>query len=191
MGNQFDYSKFEDDQAPSGNALARLTELADQYQEETISVLKAEEELKKAKERLRVLEEVTIPAAMEEAKTSKIVTKSGLMVEVKGKMFGNISAANKEKAHKWLEEHGHERLIKQQFVVLFGREDEDWAAKFARDCAQRKRPLHLKREKTVHPQTLRAWVREQKGNGVPIPDDLFGVFEKQVASVKLAMKPKD
>ena len=77
------------------------------------------------------------------------------------------------------------RLIKRLFSIEFGREEEKWADKFERDCKQRKKQLHLKRKKFVHPQTLQAFIRGQLEEGVAVPLDIFGVFRQRFVKVAL------
>ena len=94
--------------------------------------------------------------------------------------------ANEVKAFAWLEENDQARLVKRQFTVEFGKDEERWADKFQRDCAQRKKPLHMKRKKAVHPQSLQAFVKEQLNEGVAIPMDLFGVMRQRFSKVEVA-----
>ena len=70
-------------------------------------------------------------------------------------------------------------------VIEFGKEDEPWARKFLRDCAQRVRPLNMKHKKDVHPSTLQAWVRKRLDDGDEIPMEKFGVYRQRMTQVTM------
>lgn len=182
----YDYSDYEDaaKPPPGDNILARLGALAaDQLQAEA-RVAQLEADLKQGKEDLRDICENKLPALMEEAGQAEELTVSGIKIAIKTAIRGSIPKGKEAPAFAWLEKNGHERIIKRQFTIDFGKEEDKWADKFERDCAQRKKPLHLKRKKTVAPQTLQAFVRGQLEEGVAIPMDTFGVFRQKFAKVE-------
>ena len=186
MSNTYDYSDYRDDRVePGANILARLSGLVDDQLHAEARVARLEQELQQAKETLRHISENQLPALMEEAQMDAFTTQSGAVVKIDQRIRGSIPKATEAQAFAWLEEHGHERLIKRQFVVEFGKEEDKWADKFERDLAQRKRPLAVKRKKTVAPQTLQSFVRGQLEEGVVIPMDTFGVFRQRFAKVKV------
>ena len=184
-----DYSDFESNETDP-DILARLSAMADLLVDQELKVIRAEEALKKEQGLLTRMIERDLPNLMEEAEQTEVVTRSGLRIKIGKKTHAHISEANRAKAHKWLEEHGQEKIIKQEFNIVFGKGDEDWAAKFERDCALRKRPLHLKRKKAVHGGTLGKFVRETLEAGDPdqIPHDLFGIHSKIEADVTPVMR---
>jgi len=49
---------------------------------------------------------------------------------------------------------------------------------------KRKHQLNVKRKKSVHPQTLAAFVRESLAEGVDLPQDTFGVYVRKVTEIK-------
>lgn len=177
-----DYSEFQP--TVRADSLATINQLVLQLQEAEVELAKAEESLKRKKARRDYLLEQAIPEAMDNAEQTEITTQSGYKVKVARKISASIPKARQQEAFDWLEANGFGRLIKQTFVVEFGKDDEQWAAKFARDCAQRKRPLHLSRNKGVHAQTLGAFVRGQMAEGIPVPKDILGIFDRRVADVK-------
>jgi hypothetical protein len=179
----FDYSGEQDATPVGDNLLARINGLAaDQLQSEA-RVARLEEELTEAKSTARLISEVQMPELLKEAGMSEFTTADGIRIALKEQIFGSIPAATAEEAFSWLEENGHARLIKRTFAIDFGKDDEKWADKFERDLAQRKKPLNCKRKRAVHPQTLRAFVREQLDKGVAIPMDTFGVHCRNVSKV--------
>lgn len=179
-----DYSKFEQaSPPPGGNIMARIAGLARDQLHAEARVLRLEAELKEAKETLRHISENQMPTLLEEAGQAEDITVDGMKIKVATAIRGSIPKATQEQAFDWLEEHGHERLIKRQFTIDFGKEEDKWADKFERDCAQRKKPLHLKRKKTVHAQTLVAFVRGQLEDGIAIPMNVFGVHRQRFTKV--------
>lgn len=183
----YDYSAFKDDEIPVGaNLLARISGLAaDQLQAEA-RVLQLTEDLKQAVEHLRHIAENQMPQLMEEAGgMDHFSTREGLEVKIKTAIRGSIPKANETEAFEWLEDNDHAELIKRNFIIDFGKAEEKWADKFERDLAQRKKPLNVKRKRTVNANTLKAFVKTALEDGVPIPMDVFGVFRQNFATVKL------
>ena len=140
-------------------------------------------ELKESEAHLRILSTKTIPDLMDTLGMGKFTTTGGHEVSIREFVRGSIPKARTDEAITWLNENGHERLVKQQCVIDFGREDEAWAQKFLRDCAMRIRPLNAAWKRGVHPQTLQAWAREQLANGIDIPMELFGIFRQRMSKV--------
>lgn len=174
------------DATPVGdNAMAQLNGLArDQANAEAL-VASLEERVKDAKLVARNISEKTLPAIMDELGLETFKTTDGFEISVKEEIRGNIPKNNPEPAFKWLEDNGEEKLIKREFTIQFGKGEEAWAKKFMRDLRQRKKPLNCKVKRTVHVQTLKAFVREQLEEGVPIPLETFGVFRQRLTKVKV------
>lgn len=180
----FDYSEFKDDVKIGDNVLAQLTGLVQDLAHSEARAAKLEEELKQAQEKSRHLKENLLPELLEQVGMTSFETPD-FVVGLKDEIFGSIPKAQEDTAFKWLEEHGHENLIKRQFVIDFGKDEEAWAKKFQADLAKRKKKVNSKTKRTVHPQTLRAFIREQMETGTAIPLDVFGVHRRKVASIKV------
>lgn len=120
---------------------------------------------------LRRVSEELLPAAMMEAGGLREITlQTGEKISVVPFYAATISAANRERAHQWLREHGHADLIKHTITASFGR-GEDEEAKVAR-LALEGIGVEVADEERVHPQTLKAFVREQTESGVDLPDSM-------------------
>jgi len=94
----------------------------------------------------------------------------------------HISKANQEIAYKWLLDNGHQDLIKNEVLLKFGREetavvDETVAALKARGLAPEIR-------QSIHPSTLKAFVKERLTTGNDIPTEPFGVYIGTKAIIK-------
>ena len=169
----------------SEDAMARLSKLAQDQLDAIALVESLEQQLKDAKASLRAISEHRLPDLMDELELEEFKTKNGTEIKVGEAIRGSIPEDNKEKAFAYLEETNNGKIIKNQFVIEFGKGDEAWAKKFQRDLNRRKKKLNTKVKKSVHPQTLYGFVREQLEAGVDFPMDLFGVFRQRFAKVKI------
>jgi hypothetical protein len=142
---------------------------------------------------LKSLQESALPNAMSEAGVTALELAKGWKLQIEEIVSASIPRGAREgtpdlrpEAFAHLETLGAGDLVKHVITISFGRGEEAWAAKFLRDCAQRKRPLNAVREDSVHSGTLSAFVRERRANGALTDDDrrLFGVFEIRKAVVK-------
>lgn len=188
MPEQFDYSDFKEAPAALGdNVLAQLSGMATDQKQYEATIARLEVELKEAKESLRHISENQLPQLMEDIGLEEFKTIDGsIKISLNEVIRGSIPAKNETEAFKWLDANDNGNLIKRTFQIEFGKDEEKWADKFERDLKQRKKPLHCKRKKKVHPQTLQAFVRTQLAEGEPIPMDLFGVYRQRVAKVELS-----
>ena len=105
----------------------------------------------------------------------------GVTIEVKPFVSASISKANREEAYQWLMDNGHGDIIKNLVSVDVGKDSEQ--AKLALDVL-RNAGLEPSNDKKVHPQTLKAFVREQVEKGTPIPLELLGAYLGQKATIK-------
>lgn len=182
----YDYSAFTAGDAPAigDNMLVQLSATATDLFHAEARVARLEDELKEAKETARHIRENQLPTLMESAGMEEFKTKDGLEIKIATELRGSIPKDHEEEAFAYLEEHNDGGLIKRQFVIDFGRDEEGWARKFMRDLSQRKRQLNTKIKRTVPPQTVKKYVREKLEEGVDIPMDVFGVFRQRFARVK-------
>lgn len=175
----------EEEQA-SPEKMALLSRLCDRLEQEEKAVETAEAELKKAQERVRKLREHDIPDLMRSVGLKKLSTESGLDVSLREAVRATWpkDAERRTEAMEWLEQNGHGGLVKRQFIITFGRDEEAWAKKFEDDLRKRKRELNLERKEAVHPSTLCAFIREQLAEGAKVPMRAFSAFVQTFAEVK-------
>lgn len=185
MTKTHDYSKFKAADGPGDNILTQLSFAAQQVLDKEAEIAKLEADLEAAKKEYRELTWFTLPKMMEEAEMEEVVAKNGARIEVGEDIRAGITKANETKAFDWLEKNNQEGMIKRQFTIEFARDEDSWADKFERDLRQRKKPLNVKRKKSVNPQTLSAWVRGELKDGKELPLDLLGVFRQRVAKVTM------
>ncbi len=180
--SEYDYSDFQTE-TPPDNLMARISDAALRQKKLESQVAQLEEDLSHAKEELRQVDEVELPGLMEQAQCEEFTTRDGIRIGVKEAIRGSIPKPNQAKALKWLEDNGYESLIKREFKIQFDRDQEAWARKFEADLAKRKKPLAVKVERKVNPQTLQSFVKQLLEEGEDFPMDLFGVFRQRRAKI--------
>ena len=134
-----------------------------------------EEELKKLKDVETTLSEQTIPNLMQQAGVELIKLEGGISVEVKPFYSARIPASKSEEAFQWLRDNGHGDLIKNQVSLEFGMKQDNEAKSIVEEL--KSKGLPVKQKTTVHPSSLRGFVREQMQElGKDVPEELFGTY---------------
>ena len=134
----------------------------------------AEESVSKLKEKAKTLSEYELPKMMEEMHITKLKLKDGESVEIK-KIYGaSIPPENQEGAFQWLRDHDLGDIIKRDVTVTFGQGEDNKASEYANLAqGQGYEPVQ---KIGVHPQTLKAIVRERLEAGREMPSDLFKTY---------------
>jgi hypothetical protein len=164
------------------NEFAKISATATKMQELQKTIASLEDDLKQAKEVLRVVEEQELPEAMQGANLKEIKLTNGAKVTINEFYKGYISEKNREKAHAWLLANNHGGIIKHEVNLKFGKDEGDKAADAVASLQQKGLDPAVK--ETVHPQTLNAFVKEQMTSGKDLPADLFGIFVGSRAKLK-------
>jgi DnaJ-class molecular chaperone len=159
--------------------LSRLAQLARDKKDE---IAEKEEALKRANNDLRKLIEIDIPEAMREGQVQSIALEDGTKITVKPDVFASITAEMQDRAFAWLREHEMGGVIKHQVKADFGKNEGDAADKLLKFCEENNIPIADK--ETVHPQTLKALVKEQLEKGVDVPYDVFAIQAVTLAVIK-------
>jgi len=134
-----------------------------------------EEELSKLKEVETILSEQTIPNLMQQAGISMFKLIDGSKVEIKPFYSARIPASKTEEAFNWLREQGHGDLIKNQITLEFGMKQDNEAKSLVEEL--RNKGLPVQQKTTVHPSSLKGFVREQiQDLGKDVPVELFGTY---------------
>lgn len=162
--------------------LTEVKSLVDALIEKDNSVLCAESLLKKEKEEARRLREEVIPCALQELGMTKIVLESGESITLSQEVYATIPADKKPDAFNWLESNGFGGLIKVDVVTSFGKGQLKDAEALNLELYQK--GLAAKMSQTVHPQTLKAFIKEQLGKGADVPLDLFGAMPVFKVNIK-------
>ena len=89
---------------------------------------------------------------------------------------------NMESAYKWLRDNGYGDLIKNEIAVPFGRGEDERANDLLKTLVNN--GYEPNQKTVVHPQTLKAFVKEQLESGKELPLDLLGAYAGQKTVIK-------
>lgn len=176
------------DPASESNILARITNLAREARQAAEDVAKAEEALKAAQDRYRILTELQLPEAMDEAQQDKLRTLDGYEVERGETLRASISKENMKAAVMWLHAHNLGSIVKRNVTLAFGKGEDQRAAEAA--DLLRSNMFLPSDTYSVNPQTLSATVRELVQEGGEVDMRLLGVHVQPFVKIKLAKEPK-
>ena len=123
-----------------------------------------------------------MPAMLAEIGISSFSLDDGSTVEVKQTYGASILMDNRPAAYEWLRDNGYDDIIKNTVLCQFGRGEDDQASAFAAFAQQHGYVPEQKTE--IHPQTLRAFVKERVEEGDAFPMELFGAWVGQRAVIK-------
>jgi len=164
------------------NDIERISPLVKKAARSAERSKKLESDLKAEKQLLRRLLDVDIPELMTELGLVSITTDEGSKVEVQQFVDARIPISKQAQAFGWLRENGFGDLIKHQVISQFGTGEDaeaEAAALYLEGCG-----YATTNKLSVHPQTLKAWAREQDEHGTDIPDDLFGIYRGMTTKIK-------
>ena len=166
----------------SDGELSIVSALANKQLQLATEVANLEAELKAKKEEFRTTSEQELPDAMQAAGLTQIKLNSGENISINEFYNAHISKANQEVAYQWLIENGHEVLIKNEVLLKFGREESVVVEETV--SALQSRGLSPEVRQSVHPSTLKAFVKEQFVSGNDIPTEPFGIYIGTKATIK-------
>ena len=162
--------------------LSIVSTLANKQLKLATEVSELETSLKAKKEELRLTSEQELPDAMQAAGLTQITLSTGEKISINEFYNAHISKANQEKAYEWLVSNGHEGLIKNEVLMKFGRDESEVVEQTV--SALQSRGLSPEVRQSVHPSTLKAFVKEQFTSGNDIPTEPFGIYIGTKASIK-------
>jgi hypothetical protein len=137
-----------------------------------------------------------LPLAMKELGMKSFELTGGVRIGIETFVSASIPKDKAAQAFKIVEGLGEGSIIKHAITILFGRDEDAWAAKFMRDMAQRKKPLNHSRKDWIEPMTLKKFVKEKIAalrakNDDPfltLPKDVFGIYEGEASVVEMPGK---
>lgn len=163
-------------EAPQETTIERLTTLSKDavaLQEE----LDADEAaLKEKQKRLDKILLDYIPEIMKALDLELYKFKDGSKVECKEDIKCSISEDRKPIAFEWLRENDYDGIIKTNVSASFGK-GEAQLAEQARAALVAAGFTQAALSDSVHPSTLKSFVKERLEAGTAIPLDVFGIFE--------------
>lgn len=164
------------------NELNTVSNLAQKQINLSNEVSQIEDMLKAKKEELRLCQEQELPDAMSEAGLTKITLSTGENISINEFYAAHISKANQQQAYQWLVDNGHEGIIKNEVSLKFNRGESDIVDETV--LALKSRGLAPEVKQSIHPSTLKAFVKEQLTTGNDIPTEPFGVYIGSKAIIK-------
>ena len=172
--------------AESNTQLREIAQLAEKQVKFKQEVEEAKAILDKKVKQLKYVEEVLLPNAMAEAEMSSFTLESGAVVSIKRDYAASISEFNWPAAKAWLTANDGEGVIKHVVTLSFGKGEDKKAEEALKLLIEA--GFAPADEESIHPQTLKATVKEYLSAGADIPLDIFGVFEIVRSKVVLPKK---
>jgi hypothetical protein len=172
---------------PSDDALRSVNTLAKQQIQLEDDVAELELKLKTKKAELLSVSQTLLPGAMIEAGCSMFRLPDGSSIEIKDFVDASLPSRDKdpekrEKAFQWLDETGHNDIVKNEVKLLFTRGEDEVARRAFALLLQH--GFVPQKDQTIHHQTLKAFIKEQLESGVNVPMDLFNAYLGRRAKIK-------
>ncbi len=184
--------------------LKEIISKAEQAENLLVEIKNTEQTLKAQKAELRELVENSIPSMFVENGISNVTLSSGIYVGLKQIFAVNIPAAGaiakaKEerkqelidrlnKCVNWLRENQGAAIIQNSVTVSFSAGEDETAEKLLSELQERK--LQASAAQSIHPGTLKSFLREKWNNDTEIPVELFETYTGQVAEFSLPKPEK-
>ena len=184
--DQFDYGADADpDSEVVARAFADLDKLTLQAERLTAQRKQAEDQLQKLKQAEEQLLNKEIPELLGKMRLDECMTTSGIHVKVKREIKASLPGHDRVEARmgalRWLVDHGHGGIIKNQVSVALERGEDTRADDLVVDL--RARGFDVEAKKDVHAQTLGALVRELMADGKVVPTNIFNLFDMRLAKL--------
>ena len=182
---------FEENQASSiekvdQQGLTSIAALARSVRDKEATISDLEQRLKDEKKALLNLTDEEMPAMLAEIGMASFSLDDGSTIDIKQTYGASIRVEKRPEAFEWLRDNGYDDIIKNTVACQFGRGEDDQASAFAAFAQQQGYAPDQKTE--VHPQTLRAFVKERCEAGEEFPMELFGAWIGQRAVIKRGKK---
>jgi hypothetical protein len=179
------YFEDEGEQKPPHEpaTLERIVKLADESKELQRQIEDATVALAKLQADYDRIINGLLPGVMEELGLEEFKMQDGRKVEIKSDIKCSITEERKPAAWAWLEETQNDGIIKTAVSAAFGRGEMDEAKKA--QAALEAIGVLASIDRSVHPSTLKSFVKEQLEKGTNIPLDTFGVFDRKIAKITL------
>ena len=163
-------------------ALGSVAELARDIRNQEDTIRDLEEKLKTEKKLLLKLSDEDLPAILDELGLQSFKLDDGSEVTVKSTYGATIRLDDREQAYDWLRQNEYDDIIKNTVSVQFGRGEDEKAKEFKELAENNRYAADQKTE--IHPQTLRAFIKERVEAGDEFPMNLFGAWVGRRASIK-------
>lgn len=185
-GDDYDYGADADpDDEAVARAFAELDKLTLTAERLTEQRKRAEDQLQKVKQAEEQLLNKDIPELLARMRLDDCTTASGIHVKVKREIKASLPGHERVEARmgalRWLVEHGHGGVIKNQVSVALDRGEDSRADDLVVEL--RGKGFDVEAKKDVHASTLGALVRELVANGMIVPREYFNLFDMRIAKL--------
>ncbi len=182
----FDYGADADpDQEAVARAFAELDKLTLMAERAIAARKQAEDALSKLKQAEERLLQKDIPELLQKMRLDKCTTSSGIEVsvkrDIKASLPGHDSGDRRMGALRWLTEHGHGGVIKNNVTVALDRGADARADELVVEL--RAKGYDVEAKKDVHAGTLGALMRELIEAGKIVPPGTFNLFDLRIAKL--------
>lgn len=162
--------------------LKELVQACELLVETNAAITVEEAALKLVKDKARTLREETIPNAMIELGLTSLTLDNGQKVTIAQAVYASIPADQAAAAFEWLNKNGFGGLIKTEVIIAYGKGDRELAYAYSTELC--KKGINATFKENVHPQTLKAFLKEQIRDAKPVPMELFGARPVMTAKIK-------
>ena len=177
-----EFMKDSGDVTVTNDELINISKLAQDQQDWEAKVKQLETDLEHAKDALRNIQEYLLPEAMLTVGMSEFKLSSGAKITIKDDIYASIRKDFMNGAVTWLDENGLGGIVKDQVNVDFGRGEFDNVSELLEFCKANN--LNASEKLSVHPQTLKATVKEQLSRGIEFPEEFFSIAPVKKAIIK-------
>lgn len=181
---------FDEDLKPQADeaTLEVLTKLAKESVELEAEIAADTVALEEKQSKLGKLLRSRIPEIMKTLSMDEFKLTDGSVISVKSDIKCGITEVNKPAAFAWLESNDFDGIIKTNVSVAFSKGEMEKAQK-AIEILQ-EADFDAAMDRSVHPATLKSFVKERLEAGDNIPVETFGIFEFNQAKIKLPKHKK-
>lgn len=159
---------------PTGtDTLHTIIKLAGRLAELEAELKTREEDLKKLKDEIEQVSTKSLPDLMQSLGLTEIRITDGRKIRMSTEYYASIPKIRMAAAAEWLRERNMGGIVKEKILV-----NPDYKERLVENMV----PYTI--DESIHPSTLRAFVREQVEAGKDLPHDLFGVHVVNQAVVK-------
>jgi hypothetical protein len=146
-----------------------------ELREKSEELSRMQADVKIVEDRIQRISSELIPGLFDEIGLSQVSLADGARVSIKTDYSASITEAKKEACFAWLKSQNLDSVIKSKLEVEFkkGENERSEALREVLDGMS----LKYKEKKGVHPQTLKALVKEQIQESVDFPQELFSVYK--------------
>lgn len=143
---------------------------------------KEEERLGTLKKQLLSIRRDELPQAMTLAGVTAVKTPEGLQVEKIEGVDIRIPKGAEARAYSWLRKNKLGDLIKNVIQINFATGEDKAALALGKEL--KAQGYTYDQTLSVHTGTLKAWARERRAAGEPIPEDVFKVYDYTDVRIK-------